>query len=820
MHFGKQLKLLAYAPWKQHYIDFVRLKHVIKSVVASLKSRSSTPSPRSAAPEPEPAASLASLAKNSSAASNAKAETEGQSLLSGAEPVELVERSGSPGDVAQASKATEPEPRVQLTPEAEKTFLTELHAERARVEGAEDALLFTFFLEQVVWAENTLREVEERRAEGPKDSAVLKKTFFDLAFTLEEILDFSRINLIGFTKAHTDPPHFSVGRLLPVQLSTIVKKFVRHTDFQGRESLMDEIKQSPFVKLVPSAESMLSRVYSDYGQAIRDPQKKSDPTEELRQSVVAARSWKMNTILFQFDEHMQKATVKPRPKQKFKPLQCAVAVLSFLVLYFAPIFDDDNQAAQSCLAILVSATIMWVTECWHLFVTGLVIAILVTGTTTLKSASGVALTHKESAKVVFQSLFPNNVALVLAGFSIAQAFHKLGLDMAIAARVVGSRLFQTPAMFMLATELLCFFMSLWISNVAASVLALTVVMPVIRGLPEKSTYAKALLLAVAVSGNIGGMGTQIASPQSSVTAGLEDKYAVDFIRYIVIVFPLCPVLLILGHFIVYLQYKPDITALPKVEGQQQQQDAPLRAVADGTSAGSVAQMIGDVEARKVGPSSRQAKRRQWSTRLRMASVLLITGFSVAMWVASPWIERLGCSVGVISLIPLVLFYGFGLLSKEDFESLPWALTMLIAGGNVLGKAADSSGLLALGANVLDKIGDNAFFVSLTSCAIMMVASSFISHTVAALILLSLFARVGEAVQHAKLMVMTSVVVCCGTMPFPVSSFPNLNAVSVTNADGEPYVTTWDIVRVGVPVTLFSYFGANTVTYGMSLVFGF
>ena len=39
MHFGKQLHLLAYQPWKNDYIDFAMLKHVIKAIFEAAKQQ-------------------------------------------------------------------------------------------------------------------------------------------------------------------------------------------------------------------------------------------------------------------------------------------------------------------------------------------------------------------------------------------------------------------------------------------------------------------------------------------------------------------------------------------------------------------------------------------------------------------------------------------------------------------------------------------------------------------------------------------------------------------------------------------------------------
>lgn len=50
-------------------------------------------------------------------------------------------------------------------------------------------------------------------------------------------------------------------------------------------------------------------------------------------------------------------------------------------------------------------------------------------------------------------------------------------------------------------------------------------------------------------------------------------------------------------------------------------------------------------------------------------------------------------MGVIAIVPMVLFFGTGILNKEDFNNFLWTVVILAMGGIALGKAVTSSGLL-------------------------------------------------------------------------------------------------------------------------------
>lgn len=689
---------------------------------------------------------------------------------------------------------------VQLTETMEKQFTDALWKERDRVSG--------FFEKHVRLSHEALddleQEVQQRREENIQIMG-MKKDFFDLLIECEELVDFARLNLVGFTK--------------------IVKKFSHTTDFKYRRDTMNEIEQSPFVTMVPDVEQLCERIKQSYMHAFSEAKsggnngsgsggnsKNNDAKleQEITQSVNAARSWKLNTILFQVDEHMAKTTIREK-KQHIKWIPVAAALVLFVLFLFAPILSEGP--AQRALAVLIAATILWVSECWPLFVTSILVIIMVPICGVLLDADGEPMSAPDAAKAVFSKIFPTSVPLVLAGFSISIAWKKFGIDLMVAHAVLGNKFFRTPQRFVLAVELLCFVMSMFISNVAASVLTLTVIMPVIRDLPDRCTYIKTLLMAIAVSGNCGGMTTQIASPQNAVSVSVG-QYSIDFIKFIAVAIPVCPFLLATGHILVTTIYKPDIKVIPSMNS-----NARTAIMASSSSSGSAAVAL---EAARVSSTRGNIVSTPLWKRLpyKQGATIFITVLAVVLWVSSNWLEPLGKNIGIISFIPIMLFFGTGLLTKEDFEGLPWPLVMLLMGGNILGYAVESSQLLQLMAGILEALPPHTFVLSLVSCLMMMIAGSFVSHTVAALILLSLSAKVGESVGHPELMIMTSIIMCSGAMPLPMSSFPNLNAISLEDANGVPYLKTLDFIMVGVPQTLIAFVFSNSITYGMSLAVGY
>ena len=635
-------------------------------------------------------------------------------------------------------------------------------------------------------------------------TAVTKKRFFDVLVKLEELVDYSRLNLVGFTK--------------------IMKKFVRETDFAKRDEEMEELRQSKFVTMVPYVEQLKEDARKLFVEAFLDvtdgedghalsPEEQAAQREvllkEITQSVDAARSWKLNTILFEVDEHMRKVSVREK-KLVIKPLPLIVGLVLLVLFYYVPMFKAEDRPAQRALGVLICTTVLWTSECMPLFATALLAVVLtITSSIVLDEASGKPLPASSVVKLSFKSLFSTSAPLVLAGFSISSAFKKYGIDIWIAMKALSNPLFKTPYRFLIIVEVFCFFMTMWISNVAATVLTLTVLSPIIRDLPKGCTYTRTLIMSTVLAGNIGGITTQIASLHNVVTLDLDD-YSIDFVKFIICAFPSTPFLMVLGHILLITLFPPDVETLPDLAA------ASILETSSGSSGSQAAAAFQAADSKYAADLNIKKERASWKPVI----VVVITALSIVLWIASSWLKPFGNSVGGISFIPLVLFYGTGLLGKEDFDRLPWNLIILLGGGNVLGMGIESSKLLAMITSIMDKVHIPLFALNVIVNVIMLIASTFIIHTISAIILLPIFAKLGLAMGHSKLLVMTSIVTCSGSNTLPVSSFPNLNAISLENEDKEPYVGSMEFLKFGGPLSIFCFIFSCTVTYGMCLALGF
>jgi phosphate transporter len=258
----------------------------------------------------------------------------------------------------------------------------------------------------------------------------------------------------------------------------------------------------------------------------------------------------------------------------------------------------------------------------------------------------------------------------------------------------------------------------------------------LRTLPSDSNMSKAVIIGIALASNIGGMLSPIASPQNVVAMGIMQP-APTWLQWFFIVIPVGAVSIVLIWLLLLVTFQP--------------------------GKGTTIAPIRPVKEKFTGV--------QWF-------VTIVTITTIALWCASHQLEAEFGDMGVIAIIPIVLFFGIGLLTKEDFNNFPWTIIILAAGGLSLGKAVRSSGLLHTLAEIVSaKVeGMSLYGVLVVFSTLILVIATFISHTVAALIFLPLVFDVGVAMEqpHPNLLVMGGVLMCSAAMGLPTSGFPNMS----------------------------------------------
>ncbi|CAK3961028.1 probable Na+ dicarboxylate, Na+ tricarboxylate and phosphate transporters [Lecanosticta acicola] len=471
---------------------------------------------------------------------------------------------------------------------------------------------------------------------------------------------------------------------------------------------------------------------------------------------------------------------KPLLSGTFWVLVAIVAV--FAVLLAVPIMDKPEQ--QNCLALVVFVSLLWATEAIPLFVTSLLVPFLCVVLQVVREDRKPyrRLSSKEAAGYVFASMWTPVIMLLLGGFTIAAALSKYNIAKMMATFVL-SKAGTKPRTVLLTSMGVATFASMWISNVAAPVLCFSIIQPILRNLPADSDMSKALLLGIALASNMGGAASPIASPQNLIALENMEPQP-GWGTWFFVALPVCIVTILLIWLLLLVTFRPgrNTTIVP------------------------------------IRPMKDKFNGVQWF-------ISIVTLATIVLWCVSHELEGIFGDMGVVAIIPIVLFFGTGILTKEDFNNFLWTIIILAAGGLALGKAVNSSGLLTtIAISITDMVADLSLYgVTCAFAALIAVVATFISHTVAALIILPLVREVGAgmAEPHPNLLVMGSVLMASAAMGLPTSGFPNMTAIMMEDSQtGQRYLQVRHFLTRGIPSSIIAYAVVVSVGYGLMVAVGF
>lgn len=526
--------------------------------------------------------------------------------------------------------------------------------------------------------------------------------------------------------------------------------------------------------------SMPGSMQDVFGAALRSQGLRAPKTPAKEQTIADGAQ---GMLFAEHSEKRREVTLLPR----LKKVRLFLAVAVGLLVYLVPIME--NQFAQRCLALLVTVSILWALEALPLFVTSLLIPLLVVWLKVLPDPEhpDLPMSAGAAAQAICQAFWGPVIFLFLGGFAIAAALSKYGLSRALATRILswcGTR----PYVQVFAVMALCASLSAFISNPAASVLCVSVVSPIFEDLQPGSRYPRTMLLAIAFGGNIGGMTTPIASPQNAIALStLEDLVPpappITFFEWIIVAVPYCTVGLVVAFLLVYLLIRPEESRIPSISYESIDLEFPHY------------------------------------------FILSVSSLTVCMWVLNGITESFTGSIGITALIPVCLFCGTGYLTVRDFDSLAWSILMLMGGGLALGYAIQTSQLLDIVAGEIAGAlgGASVWVIMLVFSGLVLSVGTFISHTVSAIVILPIVAKVGRDLpdDHSRLLVFACVIMCSAAMALPVSSFPNANSFAVKNeATKKSRLGVADFLKAGIPMSVSLLCLSQTLLYGLTYVLGF
>lgn len=422
-------------------------------------------------------------------------------------------------------------------------------------------------------------------------------------------------------------------------------------------------------------------------------------------------------------------------------------ILCLATAWFAmslPAYPGLEEAGRWTLGIVVFCGLLWMTEAIPAFAVALLgigLQIVLLGT-----PGGVLLAEGDT-KGWQQFVDPwasPSMWLFFGGFILAKASARTGLDRDLAGRLLALAGKSSERILLVAMGT-TFVFSMFLSNTATAAMMIAILGPMLASCGSVGA-SRALILGVAFSANLGGMGTIIGTPPNAIASGLlEDTHPVDFLQWML--FGLPPAILLVSGLWFFLR--------KRVRGAQFRLDTPK---------------YEDAQEGAYGMSEERATSRL--PRWQRWTVLAVFAVTIALWLTGSWH---GIPTAVVSFFPIVILSITGVIRGKDIRRLDWDILILLAGGLSLGVGVSESGLAEWLAAQLELIPVPPWAMAMIFCLLTLLLSNFMSNTAAANILIPIGVATGlaegggsEAVAFAVPMALAASTAMC----LPISTPPN------------------------------------------------
>jgi phosphate transporter len=588
----------------------------------------------------------------------------------------------------------------------------------------------------------------------------LRKRIIGLYTTMSELKSYIELNQTGFKKAL---------KKFDKSLNTSLKD-----DYLNNLLTKSDIFKPYTMEKVNENIEVLVRLYAlicNHGNDLETA--KSELSVHLREHVV----WERNTVWRDMIGLERKSYAANNTQEKQEesnqvefswksPMVIKLFLIIVITVVLLMVSPFEDVAQKNCFALVICASLLWATETIPLFVTSLVIPLLIVNFNVIKNPDGSVMDAVDSSKFILSTMWNSVILLLLGGFTLAAALSKYHIAKLLSTWIL-NKAGTSPPIVLLTIMGVALFASMWVSNVAAPVLCFSLIQPLLRTLPKDSQFINALILGIALASNVGGMASPIASPQNMIAIGAMDPPP-SWGEWFVVSIPVCVLSLLLIWIFLLVTFNCNSKNTRLV---------PIRVLDDTFS------LV------------------QWF-------VVFVSVGTIFLWCIASKLTGVFGEMGIIALIPIIVFFGSGLLTTEDFNNYPWNIVVLAMGGTALGKAVSSSGLLATIAQAIqEEVQDYSLFgVTITFGVLILIMATFVSHTVAALIIVPLVAEIGNNLPepHPRLLIMVSALLCSAAMGLPTSGFPNVTAICMTDEFGKPYLTVSTFITRGVPSSFIAY----------------
>jgi len=413
--------------------------------------------------------------------------------------------------------------------------------------------------------------------------------------------------------------------------------------------------------------------------------------------------------------------------------------------------QSDPQSVRTGLAILALAAILWLSEALPLAITALLIPVVASLTGTMPVSQS------------FSGFAHPLIFLFLGGFGLAAALSRQKLDQWLAMRILvlgRGKLHTTATALFIVSAML----SMWISNTATVALLLPVALGILASISQRcgedasARVAPYLLLGIAYSASIGGIGTLIGTPPNAIAAA---QLKISFTEWLHIGIP-C-VLVLLPTLFVFLRILSRPGNLPRFEVQ----------------------------------------RTPFNFTPKRILTLGIFGLAVAGWLFS---SQLSSMLGIaksfdtlVALTAVLILATFRLVRWQDIDrATDWGVLLLFGGGITLSRVLSSTGASLF---LADKIQETTsgwpiIFIIAVVVLFMIFLTELSSNTASTALLVPIFAAVAVDmnIPPTQLILPLTIAASCAFM-LPIATPPN----AIIFASGK--IQQREMIRIGIVLNL-------------------
>jgi sodium-dependent dicarboxylate transporter 2/3/5 len=460
------------------------------------------------------------------------------------------------------------------------------------------------------------------------------------------------------------------------------------------------------------------------------------------------------------------------PGPGYTPARVTGLVLGPLLFVLTLVFFEPEGLSSAGRAVL--ATTLWVATWW-------ITEAIPIPVTSLLPVALLPLTGALEGDAVVAAYGNDIIFLFLGGFSLAIAMEKWNLHQRIALSIVAA-IGTSPRRIVLGFMVATAFLSMWVSNTAATMMMIPVGLAVVyqasrslRGgefADDLPRFEKSVIFGIGYAATIGGLGTLIGTPPLAVLAATTGELfgeSVSFGGWMVFGVPLAALLLALAWF--YLTGVKLRVRFRQLPGGRE---------------------IIREERRSLGRMSAQEK--------LVLGVFLGTAF---MWVSRSFLwEGLlpGISDGVIAIVATVVLFTLPtrgvrekrILQWEDSKRIPWGILLLFGGGLAIAAGFVDTGLSAwIGEQLRVLDGVDVILTIVIATALVLFLTEITSNAATATMILPVMAALAVSlnIHPYALMVPCAMAANCAFM-LPVGTPPN--AIMF----GTGRVTIMEMVRNG------------------------